>query len=259
MSERTSYAPGTPSWADLSSTDVDASARFYGELFGWTADEPEGGSDFGGYRMFTLRGKNVAGLGPAREGQPPSWSTYISVQDVDATLDNARGNGARVLLETLEIAKAGRMAAFSDAVGAPLSLWEPGEHIGAELVNEPGTLCWTELACRDTDVAEAFYKEVFGWGARTETTGGAPYTQWVVDDRNVGGMLTMGSEWPAEVPAHWTTYFAVENADSAVAKAVELGGKKLIPPMTLPVGRFCMLADDQGAAFSVIALNDPDE
>lgn len=257
MSERTSHPPGTPSWTDLSSPDVDASARFYGELFGWTAEEAAG-PEYGGYRMFTLRGKNVAGLGPAQEGRPPSWSAYISVEDVDATLARASENGARVLLDTMEIPGAGRMAAFSDAVGAPLSLWEPGDHIGAELVNEPGTLCWTELACRDPEVAEAFYTEIFGWGARTETTGGAPYTQWLVGDRAVGGMLTMGSEWPAEVPAHWTTYFAVENTDAAITNAVELGGKRLIPPMTLPVGRFCTLADDQGAAFSVIALSDPD-
>jgi predicted enzyme related to lactoylglutathione lyase len=208
--------------------------------------------------MFSLHGKTVAGLGPAHDGRPPSWSTYVSVADADATLGLARDNGARVLLEPLEIPGAGRMAAFSDAVGAALCLWEPGGHIGAELVNEPGALCWTELACRDTEVAEAFYAAVFGWETRTETAGGAPYTQWMAGDRVVGGMLAMGNEWPAEIPAHWMSYFAVEDTDAAAAKASEIGGKVLVPPTTAPVGRFCILADDQGAAFSVIRLSDPD-
>ena len=257
MSERTAHAPGTPSWVDLSSPDVDASVTFYEALLDWEAAEPAG-PEFGGYRMFTLRGKNVAGIGPAQDGQPPSWSTYVSVQDIDATLATARENGAKVLLEPLEIPGAGRMAAFSDAVGAPLSLWEPAGHIGAEIVNEPGTLCWAELACRDTDVAEAFYTTLFGWGTRTETQGGAPYTQWLVDDRAVGGMLAMNELWPAEIPAHWMNYFAVADTDAVAATLPDLGGKVLVPPTDIPIGRFSVLADDQGAVFSVIALKDPD-
>ena len=39
MSERTSYAPGTPCWVELGSPDLDASIEFYGALFGW--DVPE--------------------------------------------------------------------------------------------------------------------------------------------------------------------------------------------------------------------------
>jgi len=256
MSERTSYPPGTPSWTDLSSPDPEASARFYADLLGWTAGEPAG-PELGGYRMFTLKGKNVAGLGPVQEGRPPTWATYVCVDDADATLSLAQENGARVLLPTQAIPGAGRMAAFSDAVGSTLSLWEPGGHIGAEIVNEPGALCWTELACRDTEVAEAFYSAVFGWSTRAETAGGAPYTQWISDDRVVGGMLTMGDEWPPEIPAHWMSYFAAQDTDAVAAKAAEIGGKVLVPPVTVPVGRFCVLADDQGAAFSVIALSDP--
>ena len=45
------YAPGTPSWVELSSPDTEASARFYGELMGWGATEP-GPEETGGYRMF---------------------------------------------------------------------------------------------------------------------------------------------------------------------------------------------------------------
>ena len=55
MSERSSYAPGTPSWVDLGSPDTQASSRFYGALFGWKAEfDPR--PDAGGYGMFSLDG-----------------------------------------------------------------------------------------------------------------------------------------------------------------------------------------------------------
>ena len=60
MPERTSYEPGTPSWVDLGTSDLDASRAFYGELFGWTADEPGPVEETGGYTMFRKDGKLVA-------------------------------------------------------------------------------------------------------------------------------------------------------------------------------------------------------
>src|ERR1700675_2394190 len=66
------YAPGTPSWVELSSPDTDTAAKFYGELMGWNA--PEGAPETGGYRMFQQDGNRVAGLmGHMQEGQPTAW------------------------------------------------------------------------------------------------------------------------------------------------------------------------------------------
>ncbi|MBJ7522389.1 MAG: VOC family protein, partial [Solirubrobacteraceae bacterium] len=61
--------------------------------------------------------------------------------------------------------------------------------------------------------------------------------------------------WPAEIPAHWMVYFAVENTDATVAHAKELGGTVSVEPFDLPVGRFAVLHDPHGALFSVIAMN----
>ena len=63
MPERTSYAPGTPSWVDIG-TDVDAAVPFYTGLFGWEAESA--GPDAGGYGLFTKDGKTIAGFGPAQ-------------------------------------------------------------------------------------------------------------------------------------------------------------------------------------------------
>ena len=80
MSERTSYEAGTPSWVDLSTPDPDGAQRFYGELFGWEAEDAGPVEETGGYGMLRLRGKQVAGVGPVMDpNQPPVWSTYVEI------------------------------------------------------------------------------------------------------------------------------------------------------------------------------------
>lgn len=257
MSERTSYAPGTPSWVDLGSPDLDASSAFYTQLFGWTAGvapQPEAG----GYTMFYQEGKAVAGMGPLMmEGQPPAWSTYVTVDDADKTAAVAKEAGATVFLEPMDVLDVGRMAIFADPAGAVISIWQPRAHIGAELVNEPVSLSWNELATRDIDGAKEFYGRVFSWTGNTAEVGGQQYTEWKLGDDTIAGMLEMGDNFPADVPPHWLAYFAVENTDATVAKAIELGASVVAPAMDIPPGRMAVISDPQGAVFAVIALSQP--
>src|SRR4051812_44061900 len=164
MPEVSEYAPGTPSWVDLASPDPDASARFYGGLFGWEATDPGPVEESGGYRMLQRDGRNVAGLGPTQgEGQPAMWTTYVSTDDAEAVAAKVREAGGRVMMDPFDVLGAGRMAVFVDPAGAYISVWQPQDHHGADVVNEPGSLCWNELATRDIDQAKAFYGAAFGW------------------------------------------------------------------------------------------------
>ena len=101
MSERTSYAPGTPSWVDLGSPDTAASAAFYGGLLGWKADiDPR--PEAGGYGMFSLRGLNVAGIGPQQNADmPPYWTVYVTVANADETLAAMTAAGVSSALATV--------------------------------------------------------------------------------------------------------------------------------------------------------------
>jgi predicted enzyme related to lactoylglutathione lyase len=185
MTHKESYAPGTPSWVDLGTPDLDATVAFYESLFGWKVER--GGEDVGGYSMATLDGATVAGLGPLMgEGQPTAWTTYISVADADAATEKVRANGGTVLAEPMDVMDAGRMANFFDPTGAFFAIWQPGTTIGAQVVNEPGTLCWNELQTRDLEATKAFYTAVFGWGL-----GGDPasYVQWQVGGQSVGAAM----------------------------------------------------------------------
>ncbi len=60
------------------------------------------------------------------------------------------------------------MAIFADPPGAVLGLWQPGQHTGAQVANEPGAYCWSELITTDLDGAKAFYGAVFGWDAEAQ-------------------------------------------------------------------------------------------
>ncbi|HVF74931.1 MAG TPA: VOC family protein [Acidimicrobiales bacterium] len=249
----TEYAPGTPSWVDLASTDLPGSIAFYGALFGWEAADQ--GPEAGGYTIFMKDGKAVAGLGPQfAEGAPPNWATYVSVADVEAAVGLVREAGGTVFVEPMDVLDAGRMAVCADPTGAGFSLWQPGAHIGAELANEPGAFCWNELNTRDSETAAAFYGAVFGWKGKT-SEGGGGYTELQLEGKSIAGMVDITERVPAEVPAHWMTYFGVESCDAAVATVQELGGSLTVGPIDMAgVGRFAVVTDPQGAHFAVFEM-----
>jgi uncharacterized protein len=68
----------------------------------------------------------------------------------------------------------GRMAVIADPTGAMFGIWEPGSGIGAERMNDPGSLTWNDLVTNDTDAASRFYSELFGWTFDEIDTGDAP-------------------------------------------------------------------------------------
>jgi len=254
MPERTSYTQGTPNWVDLQTSDQDAAKAFYAGLFGWTYDDqpmPQGPV----YSMALLGGHPVAAIAPqspemAAAGVPPMWNTYIAVDSVDEAAGKVEAAGGKVAMAPFDIMDAGRMAFVMDPAGAPVALWQAGQHIGATLVNEPGTLTWNELITADPG-AFKFYSDVLGLSTSTMDmgAGGGEYTMFEVGGQPVGG--SMPPQAPG-VPNHWHVYFAVDDADATAAKAAELGGTVIMPPFDTPVGRIAVLGDPQGAVFSVI-------
>jgi uncharacterized protein len=253
----TDYIPGTPIWTDLAAPDVDAAAAFYRAMFGWEFQSY--GPDAGGYGALTLDGKIAAGLGPIMgEGARPAWVIYFYAQDADATAESVTKAGGTVRAEPFDVFTQGRMGQFSDPAGADFAVWQPGETKGLQVVNDPGSLCWTELYTSDPAAARSFYQEVFGWSAQEMPMGDFSYT--VVTPRGGGESSAQGGIMPisAEMTAAgmgvaWRPYFEVADCDGAVATAVKEGGKVIAPAMDVPeVGRMASLADPAGAQFAVI-------
>jgi predicted enzyme related to lactoylglutathione lyase len=180
---------------------------------------------------------------------PPCWSVYVSVEDADATLATATSKGAFVVAGPMDVFDAGRMAVLRDPVGSFISIWQPGEHIGAELVNEAGTFTWNELATTDLPAARSFYSAVFGWGVDAGH-GGDDAAIFTVDGNVTCGAHTAGE---GEFPA-WSVWFAVDDCDSSTAKASELGASTLMPPNDMDFGRGAVLSDPHGAVFGIGAM-----
>jgi predicted enzyme related to lactoylglutathione lyase len=257
MPERTEYAPGTFSWADLGTTDLEGAKSFYSELFGWHfEDMPAGDSMI--YSMASKNGKSVAAcyeMTPEMrdQGAPPVWMCYVTVANVEESVRRARELGATVVQEPLDVFDSGRMALIADPQGAMLAFWQPQNHIGAQVVNEVGAMCWNDL--RTTDIRDAieFYSRLFGWRIEEAPGSDGAYYTIYLGDRTNGGILPI-TEQMAGVPPHWGVYFAVEDCDKAVARVEELGGRVLAPPMTTgATSRFAIVADPQGASVSLFS------
>ena len=238
-------------WVDLASPNVEASRKFYGQLFGWDSQvspDPKAG----GYAIFTQKGKQVAGLGPLQNPQqPPAWATYVATEDADATAKAVREAGGQVVAPPFDVLKSGRMAVFQDPTGAFISAWQPKEMKGADVVNEPVSFTWNELNTSDIGKVKSFYQKVFGWGSETIPAGqtGPPYTEWKLKGKSIAGGMAM---LPPNVPPHWLVYFEVANADATIKKTGELGGKVMMGATDIPQGRFAILSDPHGAAFAII-------
>jgi uncharacterized protein len=248
MTEMTRYEPGTPSWIDIGVPDIAAAVVFYSGLFGWTCVDQ--GEEAGHYTMCELRGKPVAAIGPAMNPGPPTWTTYFTVDDADATAKIIEDAGGSIAMPPMDVLDVGRMAIAADPTGAFFAIWQPRAHIGAHIVNEPNTLCWNELNTRDVDAALGFYERVF-----EHTTSRNPeYNELQVAGRAVAGCMPMPPMVPDEVPSHWLVYFAVDDCDAALARARELGGTTMDPMDIEGVGRFGIVFDPQGAVFAVIRM-----
>lgn len=259
MPEIKTYEPGTFCWVELATTNGKGAKKFYTQFFGWDYFDAPAGPDMV-YTMFKRREQDVAALyqmGKEEEGTSPHWRSYVSVNDADHVTSKAKALGGKVLAEPFDVFDAGRMAVIQDPTGATFSLWQPKEHIGARLVNEPGTFCWNELATRDTRTATEFYSKLFGWKTRVQQMGLTTYTTFMVGDHPNAGMLQMTKEW-GDVPPHWMVYFAVDDCEKSVDKAKNLGAGIMVPPTDIPeVGRFSVLQDPHEAVFSVIRLANP--
>jgi len=254
MPTRTEYAQGTPNWVDLRTTDQAAAKKFYTALFGWSYDDnpmPDGAV----YAMAELNGQSVGAIASqpqgAPAGMPPMWNTYLACDDVDAALGKVPGAGGQVMMPAFDIEDAGRMAFVTDPTGAAVALWQANKHIGATLVGDSGACVWNELITDKPESALPFYEAVVGITANTvEMAPGQTYTLLHVGEDQVGGATTPPM---AEVPNHWHVYFAVADADATAAKAAEQGGQVYAAPFDIPtVGRCAVLADPQGAVFSVL-------
>jgi predicted enzyme related to lactoylglutathione lyase len=254
MPSRDSAPAGAPCWADLWTSDVEGSRRFYAELFGWEAQEPS--PEFGGYFMFTRDGVPVAGaMGPM--GDMPAndtWKPYLSTDDMAKTVESAEAEGATVVVAGMPIADLGIQAVLVDPTGATVGAWQPGTFPGFTVLDEHASPSWFELITREHAAAVGFYRSVFGW--ETNVAGDSDEFRYTTmkdpsGDGDLAGIMDGAGFLPAGETGQWAIYWKVDDVDATAAKAAALGGSVIAEPMDTPYGRLATVADPAGAQFKL--------
>jgi hypothetical protein len=252
MSHAEKPKPGAFCWMELATSDQSAGKTFYSSLFGWEcADTPMGPNDH--YTIFTLDGRSAAAcytLQPdeAKLGIPPHWNLYIAVADADAATKRAAECGGTVFCGPFDVTTHGRMSTIADPTGSVFSIWEAKDNPGIGIRGQHASFCWADLSTSDPARASQFYADVFGW---TIESGDDGYVHIANGSDYIGGLPPAEHRMPHE-PPHWQLYFQVDDCDAATRKATELGARIFAGPMTIEhVGRMTVLADPQGAVFSL--------
>jgi predicted enzyme related to lactoylglutathione lyase len=256
----TPWPDGTPGWVDLGTGDIQKAIGFYSSQFGWTISQ--GGPEVGGYSMAQLDGRNVAGIGPLMgpPGTPSAWTTYFSSSDADATAARITSAGGQLMMEPTDVMDAGRMLVAADTTGAVFGVWQARNHTGAQVANVPGAFTWSEHMSRDFEGAKAFYAAVFGYEYGDMSTDGFSYATLLINGQQVvGGIGAFPGGAEDAHPAFWGVYFGTADTDKSVELLTSHGGKLIRPATDSPYGRMAVVADNQGAAFSLISTpEDPD-
>jgi predicted enzyme related to lactoylglutathione lyase len=246
MGERTSYAPGTFSWAELATSDAAAAKTFYSSIFGWEyRDNPVGDGQV--YSTALRDGLDVGALFDSE--QPPHWNCYVTVASADEATARAGEVGANVISEPFDVLDVGRMSVISDPTGAALCLWEPRSMIGATLVNTPGAMTWNDLVTPDPEEASRFYGDLFGWTTE-EIPNASGYRVIKNGERSNGGIMPLDPRM-GDTPPNWMPYFGHEDVERVVEEVGGLGGQVFNGPMKMAAGAIAVLGDPQGAVFAV--------
>jgi predicted enzyme related to lactoylglutathione lyase len=127
MSDGIKFEVGTINWADLTVPNADEVRDFYGAVVGWTPVA----LDMGGYSDYCMNvpesNKTVSGICHARGSNanlPPQWLVYITVEDLDRSLQACVERGGKILAGPTGMGPQGRYCVIQDPAGAAAALFE---------------------------------------------------------------------------------------------------------------------------------------
>jgi hypothetical protein len=227
------FAPSTPCWVELATTDPRRAAAFYADLFGW---EVEGD-------RFMLDGRAVAGIVRSRPDRPEGWVTYLAAPDLEGTTERVRSAYGRVLTRPEERPGA-RSVIVADSNGAVFGLWQAAGFAGAQLRGEPRTMAWSDLLTDDMAGATAFYGSVFGWSLTHEFGSG----EWLTEAHDsVAGLIT------GRYDSRWQPSFQVADCPELIDHVTRLRGRVAAGPVEMGLGRYVEIVDPAGSPFAITA------
>ena len=250
--------PGKFVWFEHASRDPKKAQAFYAQVLGWKV-RPWGDSTyemiFAGDTDDTMIGGYVALENDQRKSR---WISYVSVEDVDASVKAAVANGGK-LIEAPHDVGAGVTARIADPQGAELCLFRKagGDPADGPMTEAPPvrTFFWGELHTTHPSNALAFYEKVVGFTHQTMDMG--PAGSYHILERDGVGRGGITGHLQGAAP-HWLPYVSVDDPDATVTRARKSGGKIHAGPEDIPdVGRVAVLEDPTGAVLAVMKAMPP--
>lgn len=121
--------PAAPAvWMDLTVENAPAVRDFYAAVVGWVP-QPLSMGDYDDYVMLNAEGAGVAGICHARGGNtdiPAQWMVYLTVPDLDASLQQVTERGGTAVTPVKGEAESGRYCVIRDPAGAVFMLYQHG-------------------------------------------------------------------------------------------------------------------------------------
>ena len=241
-------------WFDLFTRDLSGACDFYGQLFGWSFEETAPGNA----TLKTIRYEgipigNAAQIDSRRDITAESrWFSFMSVADVDQTVERITKNGGSVHIPPKDLPHRGRLALLHDPQGALFAVLTASKGDPPDRPFVPN--CWigSELWTDDVKGALKFYGNVAGYRPESrKTDADASYLLLFRDHRPRGGMVKI--PWK-DVKPNWVPYIGVRDIEAIVLKAEKLGGKVLVGLDPDREDDVAILADPSGAVFGVQQL-----
>lgn len=262
MSEKITYPAGVPCWVETLQPDPRAALQFYGAVFGWDGRGPGPMPDGGEYFVAHLNGDDVAGIATLPQAAEPAWTTYVSVDDLEATLERVRRAGGSVIVAPLDAPPAGSLAIVAAPTGAVFGLWKSAERAGAQRINAPSAWAMSTLRTRDIAAATRFYTSVFGWNVDAFDAGGATaallrlpgYVGGLPEQPVSRDVVAVAIEERKLDAEHWAVDFWIDDIDAAVDRVAKHGGTIIRAPFDAMPFRRAVIADPAGAVFTINQL-----
>ena len=252
-----STAPGTFVGSDLITEDVEAAARFYGELFDWDMEKVKDGYSI------NHKGRLIASISPIEDDDPEVtrsfWLVGIVVNNLKGSLSAAQKNNAEIVENTRKVEGGyGSFAVIRDAEGAPLMLIQPGKNpVGG--TTGPGAWIWTELWTDDIEKAAQFYENVVGVAHKDYDRGGEPYHVFTSQGAARAGIIKIPAELETVKPG-WAPYVGVTDLAESLKKVEELGGKIIFKNTEHPAsGAVSLILDPTGAGLFLYQIGSHEE
>jgi uncharacterized protein len=247
---------GAFSWNELLTTDEDAAAKFYGQVFGWTTEDfPHAGTR---YTIFKNSGQGVAGLMKRPSEQcPPNWMGYVTVASADETAKKITDAGGKLLMPPFDVPTVGRIAVFQDPQGAALGVFQPLKNAGSCARNR---IVWCDIPVSDLDRAVRFYTAVLGEPVTKHDEHGMTFAVLPHKEHEVGACLVTGgssTEGIAPSANGPMVYVSCQGRlDEAVAAVVPNGGKVLKPKHPIgPYGSRAIVLDSEGNRIALHSMS----